>query len=246
MNYSFKQLPKRARCGIILAGRPEASATDPLENLITEVLKGLRQALPEADLAGMITEPGQEELLATVFHKRRMGPRFDACIDITLPVAGDFDLFRNALPVLREGLAGAIDPARCCVVVGDAFYASPGYGNFSLTQMAWRDPKVTKEQFLAWWTSHHSDHNLDAPSGNVMQGYAMNHREDPITTDMNKVLGFSNSPEIYIPCYFRDIESLRQFVTPDVAANAFEDEKGFISHDEIRVEIQRVIVQDIV
>jgi hypothetical protein len=244
MAYAPKRLPQRTRCGIVLAAHSNVAANQ-WDRLVKDTVKGLRQALPRADIVGMVTEPGQEELKAIVSNHRKLGRGFEGCVDVTLPGPDDLEPFREVLPVLRRVLGPVIDTPRCCIVAGNAFYASPGYGNFSFTQLMWRDPKITKEQFIAWWTGHHSEHNLESPSSGAMQGYALHYREDPITTELNAELGFSNDPELYEPCYFRDLESWRQLVTPEVAAAAFEDEKGFLSHHEMRVEIQRVIVQDV-
>ncbi len=244
MGREFKNLPSRSRCGIVLAAGAGAGSTH-FEQVMREAAREMRQALPQADIVAMLTEPDQEELRTIIANNRAMGARFDGCLNIQLPGPGRLEEFRGIVPVLHRVMGGELDNGRCCVLIGDAAVARPGYGNYSFTQLMWIDRTTDWAQFSDWWAGHHSEHNIQGPSGGVMQGYALHHRADPITTEINAEFGFSNDPELYEPCFLRDLKSIRELITPEVAEAAFEDEKGFLSHHEMRAEMQRVILEDI-
>jgi hypothetical protein len=234
-------MPSRPRCGILLATKPDLG---PLawRKALEAAVEALHAAIPEADVIGSITLPLQT-VLGVQFAHREMGRGFDGLIDVVLPAGADYQRFKAVASPLRSTLWDKLDLTGCTVNVGDALYAKSGVGNYVLAQLAYRDHRVDKSKFLAWWTSHHSDFNLESPAGKGMGEYALQHREDPATSDLNAELGFNDHGHVYEPVYVIDAKKWIDMITPEVGQGAYEDEKGWLSHDCMHAEILEVVAR---
>lgn len=234
------KLPAQARCGIILA---HTSAISPIawEDRLTRASQAIADAMPDSDVCALVTDADLAELRDIILDHRPMGAPFEGCINVSLAGPGNFEAFTALIPILEEQLGDVLDRGRCSATIGDAYVATPGHGNYSITMITYCDPAIDGEQFMAWWTSHHSEHNLNAPSKGVMQGYALNYRADPATADFNRAMGFSDDTEIFEPCYMRSKAEIEAMVSPEVARAAFDDETGYVAHDRIVAELQRTV-----
>lgn len=234
-------MPSRPRCGLLLTAKPGLSPQAWRKDLEAAV-DALHAAIPEADVIGSITLPVQAEL-GVQFAHREMGRGFDGLIDVVLPAGADHERFKAVVSPLRSTLSGKLDLTGCTANIGEALYAKSGAGNYVLAQLAYRDPRVDKSRFLAWWTSHHSDFNLESPAGKGMGEYALQHREDPATADLNAELGFHDTGHVYEPVYVIDARKWIDLITPEIGQGAYEDEKGWLSHDCMHAEMLEVVAR---
>ncbi len=234
-----RRFPTAIRCGAILAAQPGYPA-DLWEDAIKSAAAAVREALPEADIIGLVPiENDREPSLHALY--RKLGRPIDGTISLTLPSDADPRRMLAAAPVLRRALADAIDSTGCVANLGEAMYALTGYGAYAYTMLAFLDARINQQQFIDWWSGHHSEMGLDSATSSIMAGYGVQLRYDSLTSEMNQALGFSDKGDLFELVYIDDVEGWRRMVTPDVLKGFCEDEKGYLAHEGARVAIQRVV-----
>jgi hypothetical protein len=213
----------------------------PWRAAINSACAALRDFLPDAKLVGSIRRPLDAEV-ALQWGGRPIGRRIDGVVEVTLPVGADPEQLVGVGAILGDTLADAVDRAGCTAIAGDAYFAKPGYGKNVMASVGFRGLLATnREDFLAWWCSHHSDLNLASPAGIIMAGYALLHRDDALTVAINTHAGFVDSGHIYESVYIDDIERWNASITPEMAKAALEDDDGWLSRDAVRVALLEVL-----
>lgn len=234
-------LPSRLRCAVVLTAIDDV---DPLEweTAITESCAELHKEFPEASITGLISID-LDDLVKSSLAYRPLGIGYDAAIEIAIDRIENPEKFLAVAPILENVINPIVNPSASISNVGIAHYAVIGGGSYALTQIGFRADNISEEEFVQWWTGHHNRFNIEASGDAMITGYSMQHRIDPITSQLNNMLGYADAEHIYDPVYFDDIEIWRATVSPEVAAAALADERGHFGHSIMRAKMQKVVAQ---
>jgi hypothetical protein len=237
-------LPTRLRCAIILTAHDQI---EPVEwaSAIKATCAQLGRCFPAAEVTGLVATNLDDIVDVSLAH-RPLGRGFDGGLEVTFSNDTDPASLLAIAPVVTEALGVLVDGSGSVANIGTAHYAVLGLGVYAFTQVGFRAAGTSDQDFVRWWTSHHSQFNVQNTQDALMKGYSMQHRMDPVTHLLNEELGYAGAGDIYDPVYFDDVDLWRATVSPEMAAAALQDEAGHFAHYTMRVKIQRVVASFLV
>jgi hypothetical protein len=228
--------PKRMRCGVVLTSR-RGLEPGVWVDALKDCAAGLREVFPAAHVAALNslnTGDGAEAV------GRELGRQIDGSLAVTLDAHADVQEFLKAIPVLRH-LTAVVDVAGCTVNLGEAHCAKSGTGTYGMALLAFRDRRVSQAEFVDWWLNHHSPIALASPMADIMDGYTLQHRTDPATSEMNRQLGFADTGDIFELVFINDLQRWERTISPEIAATFYNDEEGFLAREGNRMAMQQMV-----
>jgi hypothetical protein len=232
------QYATQIRCAIILTARRGVSLGQ-WQELIKSAASYLRNEIQGAEIVALATIANDNHAALHAPY-RQLGQQIDGTIAITLNDAENQHDLLAVAPALRSLLGEGIEADGCTVNIGEALHAIRGYGAYAYCMLSVRDPSISPQQFISWWSDHHSELGVTGSSGSVMKGYAIQHRIEPLTAKMNAALHFPDHGDLFELVYMDDIDQWTQTVTPQVVALFCEDEKGYVAPWGARIAMQHV------
>jgi hypothetical protein len=241
MSDTSEALLRRPRCLLALTPRedvPHAEWTDTIKAAVAAIAS----LDLGADIMGSIIDRDAELDAIWIAIYDKTDRQFEGGIELTLAEGADPATFLDVIPVVKRVLGGLLDLSGCTAVAGQAMVAKDGYGamKYSWKTIHHIAKGVSAPEFESWWSKHYSARNL-GKMGDIVMGYGVTPRIDPLTRDLNAALGFHDEGDFTGTMYMDDVAAWKSMVTIDAAKAAAEFESTHIARGFSRLNVHRIV-----